>query len=48
MITLRGKMRRCLSAEELRGFMDQLRKDGFETPELKNAAEMLKHERGWK
>lgn len=45
--TTKEKLRRCVSAEELAGFMVQLRKDGIATPELVNAAAILKSDRGW-
>lgn len=46
--TTKEKLLRCETATELEGFMAGLRDQGAETPELRNAAAVMKQQRGWK
>jgi hypothetical protein len=46
--TTKEKLLRCETAAELDGFMAGLRDQGAETPELRNAAAVMKQQRGWK
>jgi hypothetical protein len=46
--TIKEKLLRCETAAELDGFMAALKSQGAETPELNNAAAMMRQQRGWK